>query len=126
MAYVVKRGDRYTGYYRKGGKRLSAGTWANETEALYHAMKAQENGSDQPSRANMTLNDFVDRWLPNADLMPITKKGYGSVLRTHVLPKIGRKRLNQIDRRVVKELLDDLRSQGVGSATIGQVKPSIG
>ena len=126
MAYVVKRGDRYTGYYRKGGKRLSAGTWANETEALYHAMKAQESGSDQPSRANMRLSDFVDRWLPNADLMPITKKGYGSVLRTHVLPRIGHRRLNQIDRRSIRELLDDLRSEGVGSATIGQVKASLG
>ena len=44
--YVVKRGERWTGYYRKAGKRLSAGTWGTKTEAEYHAMQAERSGSD--------------------------------------------------------------------------------
>jgi ABC-type multidrug transport system fused ATPase/permease subunit len=34
MAYVIKRENRFTGYYRHAGKRLSAGTWDTETEAM--------------------------------------------------------------------------------------------
>jgi len=44
VAYVVKRGARFTGYYRQGSKRLSAGTWASESEARYHALR-MENGA---------------------------------------------------------------------------------
>ena len=96
MAYVVKRNGRFTGYYRKNGKRLSAGTWDTHDLAQYHALRAQENGSEAPSRANMTLEQFINEWLPNSDLMPITKKGYASVLKNYVLPKIGQKRLTTI------------------------------
>jgi len=126
MAYVVKRNGRFTGYYRKNGKRLSAGTWDTHDLAQYHALRAQENGSEEPSRANMTLEQFVNEWLPNADLMPITRKGYASVLANHVLPKIGHKRLTTISVREVRKLLSDLKAEGVGNATIAQAKASIG
>ena len=64
MAYVVKRGDRFTGYYRKGGKRLSAGTWGSEIDAMYHASKAEASGVSEPSRAVFTLSTYIDSWLP--------------------------------------------------------------
>ena len=74
MAYVVKRGDRFTGYYRKGGKRLSAGTWDSTIDALYHASKAEVSGVSEPSRAVFTLSTYIDSWLPTADLMPIDSR----------------------------------------------------
>ena len=42
--YAVKRGNRWTGYYRLNGKRLSAGTYNNQTEAMYHALEAVSTG----------------------------------------------------------------------------------
>ena len=63
MAYVIKREKRFTGYYRHAGKRLSAGTWDTETEAMYHAIKAERSGLQKPSKANLTLSNYVDKWL---------------------------------------------------------------
>ena len=126
MAYVVKRGDRFTGYYRKGGKRLSAGTWDSKIDAMYHASKAEVSGVSEPSRAVFTLSTYIDSWLPTADLMPITRKGYRSVLDRYVLPTLGDRKVTSIDRRAIQELLQALRGQGIGSATLNQIKASLG
>ena len=124
--YAVKRGDRWTGYYRKGGKRLSAGTYATETEAKYHALRAEQSLSDQPSRANMTLSEYLKEWLVSVDLLPITKKGYASILARYVVPEIGDLKVSQISARTTSELLSRLQCRGVGQATLGQVKASLG
>ena len=126
MAYVIKREKRFTGYYRHAGKRLSAGTWDTETEAMYNAIQAERSGLRKPSKANLTLSAYIDQWLPTADLMPITKKGYRSILDRFVLPRIGDLEVTRIDRRAVQELLHELKADQVGSATIGQVKASLG
>ena len=126
MAYVIKRENRFTGYYRHAGKRLSAGTWDTETEAMYNAIQAERSGLRKPSKANLTLSAYIDQWLPTADIMPITKKGYRSILDRFVLPRIGDLEVTRIDRRAVQELLHELKADQVGSATIGQVKASLG
>jgi integrase len=126
MAYVIKREKRFTGYYRHAGKRLSAGTWDTETEAMYNAIQAERSGLQKPSKANLTLSNYVDQWLSTADLMPITKKGYRSILDRYVLPRIGDLEVTRIDRRAIQELLQALKSEQVGSATIGQIKASLG
>lgn len=126
MAYVVKRGSRFTGYYRTGGKRLSAGTWATEKEALAHALVRETSASEVASRASMRLDEYIPRWLETADLLPITKKGYEAVLTRYVLPELGAKKVGAITRKSVRELLDALRTRGVGSATIGQCKAALG
>jgi integrase len=126
MAYVIKREKRFTGYYRHAGKRLSAGTWDTETEAMYHAIQAERSGLQKPSKANLTLSNYVDQWLSTADLMPITKKGYRSILDRYVLPRIGDLEVTRINARAIQELLQTLKSEQVGSATIGQVKASLG
>lgn len=124
--YSVKRKDRWTGYYRKGGKRLSAGTWDTKTEAEYHALQAERSDSEGASRASMTLATYIEEWLPVADLMPITRKGYESVLRQYALPKIGHLKVTSIDRRKLVQLLEELKLSGVQPATLAQVKASLG
>ena len=73
-----------------------------------------------------TLAQYVETWLPKADLMPITKKGYESVFRTHVLPIIGKKKIDAITKRTVRELIDTLKAQGVSNSTIAQCKACLG
>ena len=124
--YVVERNGRFTGYYRHGGKRLSAGTWGTKVEAEYHAMQAEVSGVTEPSRAVLTLSDYLEGWFKSADLMPITLKGYESVLRRFVMPDLGAEKITAISTRQISELLTRLRMQGVGSATVAQVKASLG
>jgi integrase len=124
--YVVQRGTRFTGYYRKGGKRLSAGTWASYDEAKSSALRAELLGLEGASRANLTLSTYFDKWIKSVDLMPITKKNYQLTFRTYVRDRIGNSPVSQIDRGAVSSLLDQLRDDGVGRATIGQVKACLG
>jgi integrase len=126
MAYVIKRENRFTGYYRHAGKRLSAGTWDTETEAMYHAIQAERSGLQKPLKAGLTLSQHIDNWLPSADLMPITKKGYRSILDRYVLPRIGDLEVTLINLKMITKLVQELKAEKVGNATIGQVKASLG
>jgi integrase len=58
--------------------------------------------------------------------MPITLKGYESILRRYVMPDLGAFKVTEISAAKVSELLTRLRVQGVGSATVAQVKASLG
>lgn len=127
MAYTISRGARHTGYYRdKSGNRCSAGTFASRDEALEQARLAEQLGVQGSYRVNMTLEQYIKVWLPKADLLPITKKNYGSVLLTHVLPVLGKRKVNNIKRANVREMLETLRQKGIGSATRVQAKSALG
>ena len=126
MAYVVRRGARFTGYYRKGGKRLSAGTWGSFKEAQYHALRMENGGSESPSRANLTLSEYAEKWLLGAELAPITKKGYESLWKRYLDPQIGSNRVSEVDTLAVRSLLVELKAQKVGNATIAQIRAILG
>ena len=125
--YAVKRGNRWTGYYRLNGKRLSAGTYNTQTEAMYHALEAGRTGLKKSVESGLTLSQWIDEWISSTrDLMPITKKGYKRILETYVIPTLGDHKVTQISRREISKLLDQLKAEGVGQATIAQVKASLG
>lgn len=75
---------------------------------------------------DQNLNDYIQSWLPKADLLPITKKNYESVLRIHVLPRIGERTVGDIRRADVRQLLDELRDVGISSSIRSQAKASLG
>ena len=126
MGYIVERGGRFTAYYRHDSKRLSAGTHSTKEKALASLSRAEENAPEGASRASMTLTAYFDLWLPTSDILPITRKGYESVMRRHILPLLGSKKVAQITRRSVRMALDTLKAQGVGNATLAQCKASLG
>jgi integrase len=127
MAQVIKRKNRFTGYYRDpNGVRHSAGTFDTEQEALVKAEVAEQLGLTLGYKGEQTLEQYIAEWLPKADLMPITKKHYESVLRTHVLPLIGQKKLHQVKRVDIRQMLDTLRDSGISSTVRMQAKASLG
>ena len=126
MAYVVRRGARFTGYYRKGGKRLSAGTWGSFKEAQYQALRMENGASEGLSRANLTLSEYAEKWLLGAELAPITKKGYESLWKRYLDPQIGYKRVSEVSTLEVRQLLVELKAQKVGNATIAQIRAILG
>lgn len=126
MAYTIHRGSRFTGYFRdKTGKRFSAGTFDTEAEALA-AAEAAEDGGLTSYRLTMTLSQYVDLWLADADLLPLTKIGYESVLTNHVLPLIGRDRLCDIERADVRDVLRKLSRLGVSDNVRSHAKAALG
>jgi integrase len=126
LAYVVKRGKRYAGYYRVGSKRLSAGSYDTHAQAMYEALGREQNASESRIDTFPDLASHLASWLQSAPLMPITRRGYQSVLDRHVLPRIGDRRVNEITKPMLKGLFAELRSAGVGNATIAQCKSALG
>jgi len=127
MAYTIERNGRYTGYYRdKSGCRHSAGTFDSQNEALARAQTAELSGDVGEYRANMTLEEFVRAWLPNADLMPLTKKNYLSVLQTHVFPILGTCKVGEITRVQVKRMNQRLTNSGVSRSMRSHAKSALG
>ena len=131
--YVVQRGSRFTGYYRHKGKRLSAGTYDTFKEAQRQSLQRELGLATDPIEGELgaigskrTLSDYIDSWLPTSDLQAITRKEYGRILRSYVLPNLGAIEVSQISTAGVRKLLADLKAQGVGSATIAQAKASLG
>jgi integrase len=123
MAYVVARGKRFTAYYRDSdGRRRSAGTFPTRKEALSIARSLE--GSK--SHSTVTLAEHVEAWLVDADLLPMTKKNYESILRTHVLPILGSFKVDEIRRTDVREMLEQLRKAGVKASSRVQAKASLG
>jgi integrase len=74
----------------------------------------------------MPLSRYLEDWLDTVDLLPITRKGYSSILTRFVIPEIGNLKVTQISARTISDLLSHLQSKGVGQATLGQVKASLG
>ena len=113
--YVVQRGNRYTGYYRHRGKRLSAGTYDTFKEAQRQSLQRELalatdpiEGSKGASGLNQTLSDYIESWLLSSDLQAITRKEYGRILRSYVLPIMGARQVTSISRSEVRELVTTL------------------
>ena len=75
-----------------------------------------------PVRSRTTVTDFVDRYLAaRVDLMASTLAGYRSKLVTHVVPRIGRRRISTVSGDVLSAMYRQLIDDGVGNHTIKHV-----
>jgi integrase len=79
-------------------------------------------GQDEP-----TLSVYSEQFLERAhqDLRPNTFRNYDYLLRNHVLPRFGKKRLSTISRAMVKGMLADLRKRGLAANTVRLVRASL-
>jgi integrase len=94
---------RYTARYTTpDGRTLSAGTFGDKRTALTAAIAAHEkSGSQQwvdPRSGRVLLKDFVEQvYLPALGSIEVsTARGYRSMLRTHILPVFGDKKMSSI------------------------------
>lgn len=126
MAYILTRetksGVSYTVYSRdKNGKRKSMGTFhtAQEAEALIE--------SDATVAGTQDFSDFVmGTWLLAKGLEPATKRNYESVMRNHILHRIGGLKVNAITRTHVRKMLSDMAEEGVSAPLIHRCKAAVG
>lgn len=112
---VYKRGSRYVGIvsYTEGGKRrqkwVSAPT-ATAARDARNELAGQVRKGLRPHRAKQDVSAFLADWLEEvrATRRPLTFKNYASLVRCHVLPGIGQRRLADIDRDVLRDLYRSL------------------
>ncbi len=61
----------------------------------------------------VTVETFlVDKWLPQVRVRPSTKASYRQIVRTHIVPRIGARRLDDLDAADLNRLYGDLASFG--------------
>lgn len=112
MPYVIKRGARYTGYFRTAdGTRRSAGTFATYNGALKEALRAEELGIDI-YRPTQKFAEYFDQWIKDAPLAPVSKRNYKVTFHKHVRPILGNRSITELSRQDVRMMLETLRKQG--------------
>ena len=126
MAYAVKRGNRYTGYYRVNGKAKSVGTFDTKAQALKASTLAQEGLLDLLPDNQMTLDSYIKKIISRKNLRLITQKTYLILLKKYALPVIGGENLSSIKKKDIKALLENLKEQGVSLSTIAHLKTALG
>lgn len=63
---------------------------------------------------NWTVGDYLDYWLEHVvrvERRPKTVQGYESVIRRHLVPALGRKRLDKLTARDVRTFITNVRQQ---------------
>jgi len=116
--HVRKRGQKwaYVQYVTDPSTGKGKYRWKSEAQrALRQAITANERGTFiEPSK--MTYGEYVERiWLPHLknQLESSTIESYERNMRVHVLPQIGRNKLQQLGPIHLNELYRDLQSQDV-------------
>lgn len=104
MASTRQRGSRYVGLYRDAsGKQKSAGTYADQEEALAHAVLAEREANPpamavvyRPEKHGVpTIAAYVPLALAGAKLEATSRETYG-YLSKHVVKEFGAKALDEI------------------------------
>lgn len=120
MAYLRKRGNKW--YYtiestnEDGTRRKSerAGTESKtETMKLWRqAQAAVDRGNIVPSA--ITLKEFLSQWddevLNENRYKPNTSKQYRSVIKMHIIPKLGAYKLCKVTPRILQNFLNGLKA----------------
>ncbi len=126
---VIRRGKTYSykvtalkpdgtkGQVMKGGFKT-----AREARDARAEVKAAMARNSYIPASKLTVAEFLrDKWLPSVEqrLRPSTLSGYRSLLETHVIPRLGQKRLSELDPSDLNLLYADLLKDGRRNGTGG-------
>ena len=122
MAWVEKVGRRWRGCYRDpdGKKRSQVHNTRTDARNWAHDREAEVRGGTyvDPRAGALTLEQYVDRWLPTY------RKSAGRVdqvqrtLRRHILPTFGAIPLNELSPRTIKIWVHAMTDQGIAATSV--------
>jgi integrase len=109
-----------------GGKRKSVygKTKKEARDKLYAARKQLDDGVDLGA-PSQTLEVFLEHWLADTvrpRLAPKTHKTYRDLMQVHVIPTLGRTRLDRLTAQQVASLLREKADEGLSPATVGHIR----
>ncbi len=108
-------------YYAHDGKRrtVSAKTKTECREKLRQAMSDADRGLVFDA-GTLTVGQYLDKWLPNIKdtVRPRTWERYEQLVRVHIKPALGPKKLKDLTRAHVKGLYRDRLDSGSSPRTV--------
>ena len=103
---------------RRRWKMVEGGIRAAEKER--RAILAARDKGEKVAPNRETFAEIAEAWLARQEprLRPKTMNLYRTALRVHVLPRLGRRRLHEIDTDAVARLIAEMRAEGKAAWTI--------
>ena len=107
-------------YLDSSGKRR----WAvvhgslDEAEAKRAELRLRRRRGERIQPTRQTFEQYAREWLDRQDVRPRTREIYGWALEQHLIPRLGRRRLDQITCDDVAALIAAMRRQGLKGWTI--------
>lgn len=130
---IIKRPDgRWHGYVSMGtkgdGKRdrrhVSARTRAEVVVKVRELESKRDAGSAHAAGKPMKVEEWFTYWVDTiapARVRPRTLESYRSMIRLHILPRIGQRRLDQLMPEHLEQMYADLLASGRSPATVLRV-----
>ena len=114
---------RYSAKVTLDGRERQVGSFAlkKDAEACLQRVQ-QEIAAGTYGRENPTLEDFYNRWIKGkgASLKASTKASYEQTFRSHILPYLGKKHINEITPRDVQTWIGQLSETKLAPASVGK------
>ena len=123
--YVEKDGKIYArvSYTDAAGKRRQIWRKAeskSDAKEIAKQIERELEGGAEPFEHKATVDEYLDRWLRSSKQVvgPRTYQDYIGVLRLHVRPTLGSKKLSSIKSLHIQELVDKMQEKGLSSRTV--------
>jgi integrase len=129
--HVARKGDRYYAVIYEGinpatGKErhrwYAAGTRRSDAEKLVNDLVRKKQEGEVSSPERMTLSTYLtDRWLPiqESRLAATTYASYRNQIDLHIVPNLGRKRLDKLQPDDLELLYAALLRRGRKNGKVG-------
>lgn len=105
-------------------RKVSGATEAACRREARAARTAADTGAPQAS-ARLTVGGWLDQWLN--DVLPGTVSArtieiYGSIVRCHLMPRLGKIRLTQLDPSAVAAMMRRIAADGLSPSTVAMAR----
>jgi integrase len=128
VAHIEKRPNRPAPYrvrYRGPDGKERSRSFVKRSDAEKFAATTESDKARgtwiDPALGKTTLEAWTTRWMATrGDLKPKTRDGYESLLRTHVLPRLGRYPLGEVDPMDVREWVTTMQDAGLSPSRVRQ------
>ena len=110
------------------GKRRRRKVTGPTAPACRRAVRAARTAADTgqtTTNARLTVGGWLERWL--SDVLPGTVSArtveiYGSIVRRHLVPRLGRIRLTQLDPSAVATMMRSMTANGLSPSTVAMAR----
>ncbi len=127
MSIWERRPSVYMVRVQRHGERAATTVHGTKRDArrVEQELVADLEAGLSPRRAKLTLTEYLrSQWLPHieANREPRTFERYLSAVRTHLVPAIGRVRLDHITPARTQRLLDELSAKGLAPKSVHTIR----
>ena len=99
--------------WRAGASAATVGPAREAIEKRKELQRRQEKGLPMVT-SQMLFNDYLTQWLENIRhrVRPKTLEGYGSLIKVHIIPRLGKNKLDKLTPEQIGKAWSDMLSQG--------------